>query len=164
MGKKVILSFGGNLGEPLETFKKATYELISQNILKILKLSSVYRSVSLLKDRQPSYLNLICLAETELSAPDLLNKLKNTERAFGREENGHWQPRTLDIDIIDYNGEVINTPALTLPHKEAENRAFVLIPLAEIYPQYTHPLSGKTAADLCAQLSDDLGTERVSAL
>jgi 2-amino-4-hydroxy-6-hydroxymethyldihydropteridine diphosphokinase len=164
MGKKVILSFGGNLGEPLETFKKSIAELNSQSILQILKLSSVYRSVSLLRDCQPPYFNLVCLAETELSAPDLLKELKNIERAFGREENGHWKPRTLDIDIIDYSGEIINTPTLTLPHKEAENRAFVLIPLTEIYPQYVHPLSGKTIAELCDRLRDDLGIERISAL
>jgi 2-amino-4-hydroxy-6-hydroxymethyldihydropteridine diphosphokinase len=152
MGKKVILSFGGNLGEPSKTFRLALAGLKAKNVIKACKLSSPYKSRSLLNDAQPDYLNLICLAETELSAEELLIKLKECEKEFGRVQNGHWQARTLDIDIIDYNGEVISSPALTVPHKEAENRAFVIIPLSEVLPGYIHPVSGKGIEQLKAEL------------
>jgi 2-amino-4-hydroxy-6-hydroxymethyldihydropteridine diphosphokinase len=156
MGKKVILSFGGNLGKPFETFQKALFILTSKNIIKVLSLSSLYVSKSLLKDNQPAYLNMIALAETELNAEGLLAKLKECERVFGRLDIGYWQPRELDIDIIDFNSEVINSPALTIPHKELANRSFVIIPLLEIIPDYIHPISGKTIAQLKMELKDDL--------
>jgi 2-amino-4-hydroxy-6-hydroxymethyldihydropteridine diphosphokinase len=152
MGKQVILSFGGNLGDPSKTFSLALASLKAKNIIKPHKLSSLYKSNSLLNDSQPDYLNLICLAETELSAEELLMKLKECEKGFGRVPNGFWQARTLDIDIIDYNGEVIDSPALTVPHKEAANRAFVIIPLSEAAPDYIHPVSGKGIEQLKAEL------------
>jgi 2-amino-4-hydroxy-6-hydroxymethyldihydropteridine diphosphokinase len=154
MGKQVILSFGGNLGEPSKTFSLALASLKAKNILKPRKLSSLYKSRSLLNDEQPDYLNLICLAETELSAEELLTKLQECEKEFGRVQNGFWQARMLDIDIIDYNGEVISSPTLTVPHKEAANRAFVVIPLSEILPDYIHAASGKGIKQLKAELKD----------
>ncbi|MDR2105679.1 MAG: 2-amino-4-hydroxy-6-hydroxymethyldihydropteridine diphosphokinase [Deferribacteraceae bacterium] len=155
MEKKAILALGGNLGEPQKTFHEALKRLNLRAVFQTLKLSSIYTSRPLIKG-QPDYLNMALLAQTRLTAEELLNELKVCEREFGREHTGIWQPRTLDIDIIDFNGEAINSPKLTIPHKEMEKRSFVIIPLLEILPEYIHPVSGKKITQLKMELQDDL--------
>ena len=151
---KIILVLGGNLGDVAETFRLALALLTEKKILSVIKCSSLYKSPSLLNDEQPDYLNMAIFAQTGRSAEYLLEGLQEVERAFGRTEGEHWGPRPLDIDIIDYASKVINTPKLHIPHKEFENRAFVVFPVAEIFPSYSHPVTGKNIQEMLQALND----------
>ena len=155
--------FGGNLGDVEETFRCALSLLKEKKIISVIKCSELYRSPSLLKDAQPSYLNMAVFAQTSRSAEYLLEGLKETEQAFGREQGEPWGPRPLDIDIIDYAGKVIDIPKLQIPHKEFENRAFVVFPVAEIFPSYSHPATGKNIQEMLHTFQD-AEIERIGAL
>jgi 2-amino-4-hydroxy-6-hydroxymethyldihydropteridine diphosphokinase len=99
---------------------------------------------------------------TELGAKDLLNALQATERQFGRVRGELNAPRILDLDILDYQGEVMDTTSLVLPHPRLDERRFVLIPIAEIAPDWRHPISELTAVQLLAQLSSEQRIQRLS--
>ncbi|MDR2884467.1 MAG: 2-amino-4-hydroxy-6-hydroxymethyldihydropteridine diphosphokinase, partial [Deferribacteraceae bacterium] len=121
------------------------------------KVSSLYRSKSLLKDNQPDYLNFVCTATTNLEPFELLDYLKHIEVLYGRKNIAErWQERTIDIDIIDYNGEVLNSDRLTLPHREMQNRPFVLLPMRDIVPNYRSPITKFDLQQLCSMLTDML--------
>ena len=110
----------------------------------------------------PWFVNAVVSLATELSAKDLLTVLQTTERHFGRirgEPNG---PRILDLDILDYQGEVMNATSLVLPHPRLHERRFVLMPIAEIAPDWRHPILGLTAAQLLARLYSEQQIEHLS--
>jgi 2-amino-4-hydroxy-6-hydroxymethyldihydropteridine diphosphokinase len=99
---------------------------------------------------QPGYLNGVVLVETDLDPRALMEAVKAIERQFGRERGVPNAPRTLDLDLIAYGRRVIDEPGLQTPHPRAHERRFVMGPLAEIAPAWTHPESGRTAAELAA--------------
>jgi 2-amino-4-hydroxy-6-hydroxymethyldihydropteridine diphosphokinase len=99
---------------------------------------------------------------TELGAKDLLNALQATERQFGRVRGEPNAPRILDLDILDYQGEVMDTTSLVLPHPRLHERRFVLIPIAEIAPDWRRPILELTAVQLLAQLSSEQRIQRLS--
>ena len=97
---------------------------------------------------QPKFLNAVCQVATSLSPWELLILAKEIESTMGRVSSFPNAPRPIDVDILLYDNQVINTPQLTLPHPRLGERAFVLVPLAELSPELVHPLSGKTAKEL----------------
>ncbi|MEK9925727.1 MAG: 2-amino-4-hydroxy-6-hydroxymethyldihydropteridine diphosphokinase, partial [Alphaproteobacteria bacterium] len=99
---------------------------------------------------QPWFMNVVLLAHTALSPEETLEQLHAIESQFGRTRNVRNEARVLDIDLLDYDGEVIDEPSLTLPHPRLHQRAFVLMPLRDILPEWTHP---KTGDDLTAMIS-----------
>ena len=101
---------------------------------------------------QPDYINGCATLQTSLGAFDLLAALQTIEAEFGRVREEHWGARTLDLDLLLYGSEIIATPTLQVPHPRMSERAFVLIPLAEIAPDWIEPRSGCSIADLCAKL------------
>ena len=97
---------------------------------------------------QPDYLNQLICGITKLEAEELLMECQAIEKRLGRIREQRWGPRTIDIDIISYGQQTIDSPILKIPHPEMEKRAFVLKPLQEISPQWTHPVSGHTIDEL----------------
>ena len=162
----ILIGIGGNLesarfGPPRDTLSAALAALTAERI-KILTRSGWYRTEPVPQSDQPWFVNAVVSLATELSAKDLLTVLQTTERHFGRirgEPNG---PRILDLDILDYQGEVMNATSLVLPHPRLHERRFVLMPIAEIAPDWRHPILGLTAAQLLARLSSEQQIERLS--
>jgi 2-amino-4-hydroxy-6-hydroxymethyldihydropteridine diphosphokinase len=139
------LSLGTNLGDREGNLKKAL-DFISQR-LRLGAVSSVYESEPEGGISQPRYLNQVIETFTRLEPKDLLVVAKNIELKLGR-TGGSGEPRTIDIDILLFGDQVINTPDLVIPHKRLAQRAFILVPLAEIAPGLVHPVLKKTIKDV----------------
>lgn len=130
-----LISAGSNQGNSQEILQGALRELQGSG-LAIEKVSSFYRTKPWGNLNQPDFLNIAFTVTTALSPEDLLHLLLSVEQKFGRERLVHWGPRTLDLDLIDYAGCVRDSAFLTLPHPRVLQRAFVLVPAAEIAPHY----------------------------
>ncbi len=154
MNKKMNVAYialGGNLSNPETTFRQAAIE-IKRLKIEIRGISSLWHSPAWPADSgHPDYINAALKVKTSLTAKDLLNRLHELEAQFGRKRSVLNAPRTLDLDIIDFAGQVsANDPVL--PHPRAQLRPFVLLPLSEIGPSWKHPVLTKTAFELLAEL------------
>ena len=161
----ILIGIGGNLesaqfGPPRDTLTAALAALKEKRI-RILARSGWYRTEPVPRSDQPWFVNAVVSLATELGAKDLLNALQATERQFGRVRGEPNAPRILDLDILDYQGEVMDTTSLVLPHPRLHERRFVLIPIAEIAPDWRHPILELTAAQLLARLSSEQQIERI---
>ena len=142
----VYLGLGSNMGNRQDNVDRAL-ELLSQR-LRVGKISSIYDTEPIGNINQPRFLNLVCQVYTRLAPMELLALAKGIELKLGRAPGTSNSPRPLDIDILFYGDQVIETRQLVIPHPRLTERAFVLIPLAEIAPDLVHPVSGKTAREL----------------
>lgn len=113
--------------------------------------SSLWVSAAWPDPAEPPFVNAVALAQTALSPVEVMETLQALERRFGRERDGLNAPRTLDLDLIDHGGLVLDEPGLVLPHPRAHERLFVMGPLAEIAPEWRHPVLNRTAAELAAR-------------
>ena len=161
----ILIGIGGNLesaqfGPPCDTLTAALAALKEKRI-RILTRSGWYRTEPVPRSDQPWFVNAVVSLATELGAKDLLNALQATERQFGRVRGEPNAPRILDLDILDYQGEVMDTTSLVLPHPRLHERRFVLIPIAEIAPDWRHPILELTAAQLLARLSSGQQIEHI---
>lgn len=139
-----FVGLGANLGEAAETLRLALAALGGLPECRLLAASSVYRTAPV-DASGPDYLNAVARLETSLAAEALLDELLALELRFGRERPYHHAPRTLDLDLLLHGEQIINTPRLTLPHPRAHQRAFVLVPLAELAPDLVLPGRGAIA-------------------
>jgi 2-amino-4-hydroxy-6-hydroxymethyldihydropteridine diphosphokinase len=145
----VLLGLGANVGDPAATIAAALARLDDAGV-RIVARSSLYRTAPWGKTDQPAFVNACALAQTELSPRALLDGILAIELALGRRRGERWGPRTIDIDILDYDGRALDEPGLTLPHPRLTDRAFVLVPLAEIAPD--HVVAGRAVRDWAASI------------
>ena len=149
-----VIALGSNLADPARQVRAALSALAAHPQIQIEKTSSLYVTAPVGYDNQPDFVNAVCSVRTSLDGVSLLAVLNRIEADFGRERTFRNAPRTLDLDIIDFDGISSNDPHLTLPHPRAHERSFVMKPLAEILPDFV--LGGHGwAADLAAALGDE---------
>jgi 2-amino-4-hydroxy-6-hydroxymethyldihydropteridine diphosphokinase len=141
-GRRVVLSAGANLGDRLGTLQACVNAIGRLPDTDVLAISPVYQTAPVGGPPQPDYLNAVLTATTGLGPLELLEAAHGIEAEAGRVRDVRFGPRTLDVDIICYSGEVSDDPVLTLPHPRAHQRAFVLVPWLDIDPEATVPGRG----------------------
>ncbi|MDK4683625.1 2-amino-4-hydroxy-6-hydroxymethyldihydropteridine diphosphokinase [Kingella negevensis] len=154
--KTVIIALGSNLQNPAEQVRQAIVVLSTQSEICSLKTSSLYCTAPVGYVAQPDFINAVAIAQVsdDCTAEILLTVLHKIEQQFGRERSFRNAPRTLDLDIVDFNHETRDTDILQLPHPRAHQRSFVMKPLAEIAPDYPIGQHG-TAQQIAETLSAD---------
>jgi len=150
-----FLCLGGNIGNREFTLKKAV-EKINHEIGKVISQSNYYETEAWGVENQDKYLNQCICIETLLTSRQVLKKLLEIELSLGRKRNHKetYEPRTIDIDMLFYNSDFIQTKELTIPHPRLQLRKFVLIPLNEIAPTFLHPTLNKTIQTLLMECDD----------
>ncbi len=156
MAPLILIGLGGNLasprwGAPRETLAAAVAALDGEAVAVVAR-SGWYRSAPVPPSAQPWFVNAVVSVATAMPADELLVRLQAIETRFGRVRGERNAARVLDLDLLDYRGERIESPDLTLPHPRLHQRRFVLEPLAEIAPQWRHPSLDLTARQLLARL------------
>ncbi len=146
------IALGSNLGYREGTLRSAIAAL--REFGSVEAISSFYETAPIGITEQPNFLNAVVALRTALPPEELMAALLRIEQQHGRDRSASVPkgPRTLDLDLLSYGDNVMETPTLTLPHPSLAERRFVLAPLAEIAPQWRHPVSGKTAAALLSEL------------
>ena len=142
------LGLGGNLGDPAATIARATETLRARGHVRIDLTSSLYRTAPWGPVAQPDFANACALGATDLAPRALLSEIKAVEALLGRVEGERWGPRAVDIDILFYAGTSVEAPDLVIPHQSLFERAFVLVPLAEIAPDLV--IAGRRVAEAAA--------------
>ena len=154
----VYLALGSNLGNKKTNLNKCI-DLIKKEEIFIKKKSKFYSTKSWPNENFPNFINAILLVETKFSLTELFLKIKKIEKKLGRTKSKRNHPRVCDIDIIDYNGEIIHRKLgkhkLNIPHKRMHNRNFVLFPLYEIDKDWVHPKLNKNIVILMSNLASD---------
>ena len=153
----ILIALGSNMGNRVEQLAQARQMMAAQGMV-MLAQSSLHETPALMPEGAPDswdmpFLNQVVQVQTTASAHELLAKLKAIEVTLGRAERERWAPREVDLDIIAYNAQVVETAVLHLPHPQMHLRRFVLAPLNEIAPLWQHPVLQKTTTELLAELS-----------
>jgi 2-amino-4-hydroxy-6-hydroxymethyldihydropteridine diphosphokinase len=145
---RALLGLGANLGDPVATLREAKQRL--GELGTVTAVSSLYRTPPWGVEDQPPFVNAALALETALAPDALLAALKTLEGDLGRVATFRWGPRAIDVDILDYDGVRRNDPLLTIPHARLFERAFVLVPLAEIEPAFAPARDALPATDVAA--------------
>jgi 2-amino-4-hydroxy-6-hydroxymethyldihydropteridine diphosphokinase len=158
---EALIGLGGNIGDARSTIAQGIEQFCDGKEVRLIARSSDYRTPPWGVTQQPPFINACAIVQTALKPRDLLNRAQAVESAFGRDRGReqHWGPRSLDIDILTYDDLKLNEPDLTLPHPRLLERAFVLVPLAEIAPD--RMISGIRVRD-ALQRVDPAGIERLA--
>lgn len=159
----VYLSLGTNLGDRISNIELA-YAMISQSTGIIRQKSSFYETPPWGFESTSKFINTVILLETDLGLEELFKSLKQIEQEIGRKKTPNldvYEDRIIDIDILDFNGKISHSNELTVPHPRIEIRNFVLIPLAEIAPNWIHPLLKLTVNKLISNVNDQSEVKRL---
>jgi 2-amino-4-hydroxy-6-hydroxymethyldihydropteridine diphosphokinase len=151
------IGLGANLGDRMTALQMAIQRL--KTLGEIVGVSSLYETEPVGYLEQPSFLNAVVALDSALAPADLMDALLGIERDLGRARSFPNAPRTLDLDLLMVDDVILDTPELILPHPRLHERAFVLVPLAEIAPQLAHPGSGMSMRELLHTLPDQGGVE-----
>jgi len=152
-GKTIYLSLGSNIGDRDKNLRTAISKLGEAKV-RVTRVSPFYETEPVDLREQPWFLNCVVQGETEIPALDLLRALREIESRMGSKKLVPKGPRLIDVDMLLYGNEIIDTPELQVPHPRMLQRRFVLVPLAEIAPSLKHPSWKATAGELLANLSD----------
>ncbi len=155
----VVLSLGSNVGDRQSNLS-AAINRISEIPAMLLKKSSVYQTAPWGNTDQPDFYNQVLEIETVFEALPLMEKLLSIEESMGRKRNEKWEPRIIDIDILFFNEEILETDKLTIPHKLLHERKFVLEPLHDILPDKNHPVLQRNISSLLSDLTNGGMTEK----
>ncbi|MBS1529762.1 MAG: 2-amino-4-hydroxy-6-hydroxymethyldihydropteridine diphosphokinase [Bacteroidetes bacterium] len=156
----VFLLLGSNLGDR-QAYLQQAIALIGKEIAPVINRSSVYETQSWGKTDEPDYLNQVIALQTDIPPKEILYKILNIEKALGRKREVKWGSRIIDIDILFYASEIIDADELTIPHPEMHKRMFTLAPLAEIAPDFVHPVLRKNITELKSELKSDLHVKKL---
>jgi 2-amino-4-hydroxy-6-hydroxymethyldihydropteridine diphosphokinase len=150
-----LIALGGNVGDVRAAFDSAIPQICDRAAARLVARSSDYATPPWGEEQQPPYVNACIEIETALAPRALLDVLHEVERTHGRvrSQEKRYGPRTLDLDLLAFDDHVLDTPTLTLPHPRLFERAFVLVPLAEIAPN--RPIAGRTAQEALTTVSAD---------
>lgn len=154
--EKVYIGLGSNVGDRAGNLLLAIRGMIGAG-LEVVRLSQIYETEPVETFAQPLFLNMVAeLGGENLPAPeDLMDRLLQVEQSLGRTREVPMSPRTIDLDLLLYGNQTVNTPSLTLPHPRLHRRRFVLVPLAELAPGLVHPTLNKTITALLDELRDE---------
>ncbi|MEM9264449.1 MAG: 2-amino-4-hydroxy-6-hydroxymethyldihydropteridine diphosphokinase [Cyanobacteria bacterium P01_F01_bin.13] len=145
------IALGSNLGNSEQTIEAAMAQLDQLDGMRLGTRSQLYKTAPV-GPPQPDYINVCAVFHSVLSPEQVLHNLLETEARFGRIRRERWGPRTLDLDLLLYGDRVMDTPSLSLPHPRMHERAFVLVPLAEIAADWQHPVSQQTVEEMLKQV------------
>jgi 2-amino-4-hydroxy-6-hydroxymethyldihydropteridine diphosphokinase len=157
---EALIGLGANIGDTRATLERAVVMLCDGELVRLRARSSDYRTPPWGVEDQPAFVNMCLSVETEMSPGGLLERVQHIEHALGRDRarEVHWGPRPIDIDILAYDDVAISEPGLALPHPQLFERAFVLVPLAEIAPDRV--IAGRRISDALAGL-DTTGIKKL---
>lgn len=156
----IYLGIGGNVGNRKENLSKAR-QLIAEYFGEIKSASSIYQTAAWGKTDQQDFYNQVLFVKTKLASEQCMKNCLEIENQLGRKRTDKWSSRTIDIDILFYNSEIINKPNLKIPHPFIQERNFVLAPLAEIAPYFIHPVLRKRIKTLLKNTPDKLSVKKV---
>lgn len=146
------VALGSNLGDSAHILSQAIATLAQHPHLRLQAVSPWYQTAPVGGPPQPDYLNGCVTLQTALTPLMLLDTLLQTEQQFGRVRRERWGPRSLDLDLLFYAEQIIDLPRLTVPHPRMRDRAFVLVPLADIAPHWHDPVTQQTVIQLCSRV------------
>jgi 2-amino-4-hydroxy-6-hydroxymethyldihydropteridine diphosphokinase len=155
------IGIGSNQGDKIKYCNEAIKEISKYKGNMILDRSSFYRTQPWGKEDQDWFINCVIKLQTPLGAPELFKVLQKIETKLKRVKRDRWGPRTIDLDILFFNNEVINKPEVYIPHPMIQARKFVLVPLNEICPELIHPVLNKSVMELLKKTIDDKEVIRI---
>ncbi|HVZ91494.1 MAG TPA: 2-amino-4-hydroxy-6-hydroxymethyldihydropteridine diphosphokinase [Rhizomicrobium sp.] len=159
----ILIALGANLpskaGPPRATLEAALKALMAKGV-RIESVSAFYETEAWPNPADPTFVNAVARVATELPPRELMAVLHEVETSFGRKRSEKNAPRTLDLDLIDYQGRIEDGPP-TLPHPRASARAFVLVPLKDVAPDWRHPVTGQTLETALAKLGGAARVRRI---
>jgi 2-amino-4-hydroxy-6-hydroxymethyldihydropteridine diphosphokinase len=153
MDKLTVLLLGSNMGDS-QAYLKTAIQKIDQHLSPIIMASSVYKTAAWGKTNQADFYNQVIAIKSQQAAKEVLNICLDIEKHMGRERIEKWAERVIDIDILFYGNDIIDSPNLKVPHPYLHVRRFTLVPLHEILPQFVHPIFNKTIDMLLDNCSD----------
>ena len=159
-GTIAYLGVGTNLGDRQANIRAALQKLADLPTIQLMRVSPLYETAPVGVTDQPDFLNLVVAAGTSLAPQALLDALLHIENQMGRVRTERWGPRVIDLDLLLYGDAQVALPGLTVPHPRLRERAFVVVPLAEVAPDLVLPRDGKRVADLAELFRQDFSCKR----